>query len=215
MDDNRREERNCMVEAQIAARGVENPVVLEAMRSVPRHLFVPESDQAIAYGDGPVAIGRGQTISQPFIVALMTSLARPRPGSRVLEIGTGCGYQSAVLAACGARVWSIELEAELSARAAETLAGLGMTNVRLRVGDGAAGWPEEAPFDAIVVTAAPRAIPDALLDQLAVDGRLVIPVGGATQDLLVVTRRTDGFHRESVLPVRFVPLRGKSAGSGQ
>ena len=210
MDDDRREERNRMVDAQIAARGVKDPVVLGAMRSVPRHLFVPESEQALAYGDGPVAIGFGQTISQPFIVALMTELARPLPGSRILEIGTGCGYQSAILAACSARVFSIEIEAELSARAAETLAGLGMTSVRLRVGDGAAGWPEEAPFDAIVVTAAPRTIPEALPDQLAVDGRLVIPVGGAAQDLLVVTRRDGGFHRESVLPVRFVPPRGKT-----
>ena len=207
MDDDRREERHRMVESQIAARGVEDPLVLGAMRSIPRHLFIPESEEALAYSDGPVAIGRGQTISQPFIVALMTALARPHPGSRILEVGTGCGYQSAVLAACGAEVWSIELEPELSARAAETLAALGMTKVRLRVGDGTWGWPEEAPFDAIVVTAAPRSIPEALLDELAVEGRLVIPVGGATQELLVVTRRADGFHRESVLPGRFVPLR--------
>ncbi|HEX4824987.1 MAG TPA: protein-L-isoaspartate(D-aspartate) O-methyltransferase [Candidatus Polarisedimenticolaceae bacterium] len=207
MDDDRREERERMVEAQIAARGVQDPAVLEAMRTVPRHLFVPETEQLIAYSDGPVAIGLGQTISQPFVVALMTALARPHAGSRILEVGTGCGYQAAILDACGASVWSIELEPELSSRAAETLASLGMTNARLRVGDGSAGWPEEAPFEAIVVTAAPRAIPEALLDQLAIEGRLVIPVGGATQDLLVVTRRTDGFHRESVLPVRFVPLR--------
>lgn len=209
MDDDRREERNSMVEAQIAARGVTDPVVLGAMRSIPRHLFIPETEEALAYSDGPVAIGRGQTISQPYVVALMTALARPHSGSRILEIGTGCGYQAAVLAACGARVWSIELEPELSARAAETLAALGLTNVRLRVGDGSLGWPEEAPFDAIVVTAAPRAIPEALLAQLVVDGRLVIPVGGATQELFVVTRRADGFHRESVLPVRFVPLRSQ------
>jgi len=210
MDNERRQEREHMVETQIAARGVEDPAVLEAMRTVPRHLFIPESEQALAYADGPIAIGRGQTISQPFIVALMTALARPHPGSRILEIGTGCGYQTAVLAACGAHVWSVEIEPELQARAAEILAALGMTSVRLRVGDGSSGWPEEAPFDAIVVTAAPRAIPEPLLDQLAPSGRLVIPVGSTTQDLLVVTRTAEGFHRETVLPVRFVPLRGDS-----
>ena len=206
MEDDRREERNSMVEAQIAARGVTDPVVLGAMRSIPRHLFIPETEEALAYSDGPVAIGRGQTISQPFIVALMTALARPHPGSRVLEVGTGCGYQAAILAACGARVWSIELEPALSARAAETLAGLGLTGVRLRVGDGSLGWPEEAPFDAIVVTAAPPTVPEALKSQLRDGGRLVIPVGDDVQELLLLTRHGARFEERRLLMVRFVPL---------
>lgn len=201
------EEREKMVAEQIAARGIDDPAVLRAMRSVPRHLFVPENERAHAHDDGPLAIGHGQTISQPFIVALMTQLARPTPASRVLEIGTGCGYQTAVLEACTREVWSIELEADLSSRAASTLASLGIENVHLRVGDGSQGWPEAAPFDAIVVTAAPAAAPQALLDQLAMGGRLVIPLGSISQELFVFTRDSGGIRRERVAPVRFVPLR--------
>ena len=196
-----------MVEGQIVARGINDPAVLAAMRRIPRELFVPEESRAQAYDDAPVAIGRGQTISQPYIVALMTELARLLPTHRVLEIGTGCGYQCAVLASCAARVWSVELEPELSARAARTLASLGIDNVVLRVGDGAGGWPEEAPFDAIVVTAAPSQVPPALPDQLGIGGRLVIPIGGASQELFVFTRTAAGVERRSVIPVRFVPLR--------
>jgi protein-L-isoaspartate(D-aspartate) O-methyltransferase len=196
-----------MVEDQIVWRGVTDPAVLVAMRSVRRHLFVPEDERARAYDDGPMSIGRGQTISQPYIVALMTELARLNPASRVLEIGTGCGYQTAVLAACAGEVWTIELEPELSARAARTLAALGVANVHQRVGDGALGWPEAAPFDAILVTAAPADVPPALLDQLGEGGRLVIPLGTSSQELYVFTREPTGIRRESVIAVRFVPLR--------
>jgi protein-L-isoaspartate(D-aspartate) O-methyltransferase len=207
MSEDRASDRERMVATQIEPRGVSDPRVLAAMRSIPRHLFVPEPDRGLAYADSPVAIGRGQTISQPYIVALMTELARLTPASRVLEIGTGCGYQTAVLAACALEVWSVELEPELSERAARTLAELGVRNARLCVGDGARGWPEAAPFDAIVVTAAPAEVPPDLLDQLAPGGRLVIPLGTAVQELVVFARTPHGLTRESVIPVRFVPLR--------
>ena len=196
-----------MVADQIVSRGVKDPAVLDAMRSVPRQLFVPENERARAYDDGPLSIGRGQTISQPYIVALMTELARVNPASRVLEVGTGCGYQTAVLAACAGSVWTIEIEPELAARAARTLAALDVSNVNRRVGDGSLGWPEAAPFDAILVTAAPADVPPALLDQLAAGGRLVIPLGTTSQDLWVFTRHPDGIRRESIIPVRFVLLR--------
>jgi protein-L-isoaspartate(D-aspartate) O-methyltransferase len=196
-----------MVEDQIVARGVKDPIVLAAMRSVPRHVFVPEFESARAYDDGPLSIGRGQTISQPYIVALMTELARVTPASRVLEVGTGCGYQTAVLAACAGEVWTVEIEPELSERAARTLAALGVGNVHRRIGDGSLGWPEEAPFDAIVVTAAPAEVPPALLDQLAEGGRLVIPLGTSFQELFVFTRDAGELRRERSIGVRFVPLR--------
>jgi protein-L-isoaspartate(D-aspartate) O-methyltransferase len=201
------EAREKMVSDQIAARGIHDPTVLAAMRSVPRHRFVPEGERARAHDDGPLSIGCGQTISQPFIVALMTALARLQPASRVLEIGTGCGYQTAVLAACAGLVWTIEIEQELSDRAASTLAALGIKNVYRAVGDGALGWPEAAPFDAIVVTAAPAEVPQALLDQLAPGGRLVIPLGTGSQELFVFTKEPVGVRRDRVAPVRFVPLR--------
>ena len=196
-----------MVEDQIVFRGVMDSVVLDAMRSVPRHLFVPEGDRTRAYDDGPLSIGRGQTISQPFIVALMTELARLAPSSRVLEVGTGCGYQTAVLAACAGEVWTVEIELELSERAARTLAVLGISNVHRRVGDGSLGWPEEAPFDAIVVTAAPAEVPPALGEQLGEGGRLVIPLVTNSQELFVFTREGGGLRRERSIGVRFVPLR--------
>ena len=196
-----------MIANQIIARGVKAPEVLAAMRSVPRERFVRERDRARAYDDGPLSIGRGQTISQPYIVALMTELAGLDAASRVLEIGTGCGYQTAVLAACAGWVWTIELEPELAERAAKTLAELGVANVTRQVGDGSFGWPEAAPFDAILVTAAPADVPPALLDQLAGGGRLVIPLGTTSQDLWVFTREADGVRRESIIPVRFVLLR--------
>ncbi len=196
-----------MVAHQIEGRGIRNTRVLEAMRTVPRHLFIPEEHRGRAFADEPVEIGHGQTISQPFIVALMTELADPKPASRILEIGTGCGYQTAVLATCAGEVFTIELEAALAERARRTLQAMGFANVHARVGDGAAGWPEAAPFDAVVVTAAPADVPPALVDQLAVPGRLVIPVGTTSQELLVVERGADGLRRRSVLPVRFVPLR--------
>jgi protein-L-isoaspartate(D-aspartate) O-methyltransferase len=196
-----------MVDDQIVFRGVKDPVALDAMRSVPRHLFVPEADRTRAYDDGPLSIGRGQTISQPYIVALMTELAQLTPASRVLEVGTGCGYQTAVLASCAGEVWTVEIEPELSERAASTLAALRVGNVHLRVGDGSLGWPGAAPFDAIVVTAAPAEVPPALFDQLGEGSRLVIPLGTSSQELFVFTRTADGIRREPVIPVRFVLLR--------
>ena len=196
-----------MVADQILSRGVSDPAVLRAMRSVPRHLFVPEVDRGRSYDDGPLAIGRGQTISQPFIVALMTELARLTPASRVLEVGTGCGYQTAVLAGCAGEVWTVEIEPELSEGAASTLAALRIGSVHRRVGDGSLGWPEAAPFDAIVVTAAPADVPPALLDQLGEGSRLVIPLGTSSQDLFVFTREAGGIRREREIAVRFVPLR--------
>jgi protein-L-isoaspartate(D-aspartate) O-methyltransferase len=203
----RRDERERMVETQIAARGVADPLALAAMRRVPRHRFVPDAELSRAYDDGPLAIGRGQTISQPYIVAVMTELAKPSPEGRALEVGTGCGYQTAVLAECFGEVWSIELEPELASRATATLGALGYRNVHIRAGDGSLGWPEEAPFDAIVVTAAPERIPPALPAQLAEGGRLVIPLGALSQELWVITRTQGQFERQSVMSVRFVPLR--------
>jgi len=208
--DARAEERTRMVETQIELRDVADPRVLAAMRRVPRHAFVPEARQDEAYADHPLPIGHGQTISQPYIVAVMTELARVGPGSRVLEIGTGSGYQAAVLAEVGAEVWSIEIVEPLAHRARETLARLGYDRVHVRHGDGFAGWPEEAPFDAVVVTAAPGSVPPPLLDQLAPGGRLVIPVGDSYQELQVHRRTPDGFEVETVFPVRFVPMTGKA-----
>jgi protein-L-isoaspartate(D-aspartate) O-methyltransferase len=199
-----------MVADQIEGRGVRDPAVLAAMRKVPRHRFVPESRSSQAYDDRPLPIGLGQTISQPYVVALMTELARPRAGTKVLEVGTGSGYQAAVLAEIVGTVETIEIVPELARRAETTLREMGYRNVRVFIGDGFDGRPQDAPFDAIVVTAAPETIPPPLLDQLAVGGRLVIPVGSAEQELLVVTKTEGGYHRESVLPVRFVPMTGKA-----
>jgi protein-L-isoaspartate(D-aspartate) O-methyltransferase len=198
---------------QIRDRGVTDPAVLAAVETVPRHLFVPADERAKAYADQPLPIGSGQTISQPYIVALMTSLLELKPGARVLEVGTGSGYQAAVLSGLSGEVYTIEILKPLAERARRTLADLGYRNIHLRVGDGFQGWPEEAPFDGIVVTAAPPSVPDPLLRQLKVGGRLVIPVGdrNALQNLLVFTRRADGgFDRASVLPVRFVPMTGEA-----
>jgi protein-L-isoaspartate(D-aspartate) O-methyltransferase len=203
------------VEAMYAATAREtglprmSPVVRGALAAVERHRFVPESQRDAAYRNHPLPIGAGQTISQPYIVALSTDLIEPRPHHRVLEVGTGSGYQAAVLAAIVARVYSIELIEDLGRPAAARLAALGYANVEVRIGDGYAGWPERAPFDGIVVTAAAPRVPEALVAQLARGGRMVIPVGErhGVQELLVVTKRADGgIERRSVLPVRFVPL---------
>lgn len=185
------------------------PAVVQAIGRVPRHRFVPPALAASAYADRPLPIGAGQTISQPFVVALMTDLLEPEPGFRVLEVGTGSGYQAAVLAECVARVYSIEIVASLGEQARTLLAELGYRNVDVRIGDGYAGWPDAAPFDGIIVTAAPEHVPQPLVDQLKPGGRMVIPVGarGATQDLLVITKAADGKAlTRRVLPVRFVPL---------
>jgi protein-L-isoaspartate(D-aspartate) O-methyltransferase len=202
--------REVMVETQIAARGVRDRAVLAALRRVPRHEFVPEEVRSQAYADRPLPIGLDQTISQPYIVALMTELAAVGPGKRVLEIGTGSGYQAAVLAELGAEVYSIEIVAPLGKRAAATLGRLGYRAVRTKIGDGYQGWPEAAPFDAVVVTAAPPRIPEPLKRQLKVGGRLVIPVGEGVQELKVITKLSDRFVERTAIPVRFVPMTGEA-----
>jgi protein-L-isoaspartate(D-aspartate) O-methyltransferase len=203
-------ERAEMVARQIAERGVSDQRVLAAMRKVPRHEFVPDSERRHAYRDSPLPIGEGQTISQPYIVALMTELARPDKSHRVLEIGTGSGYQAAVLAEIVQHVHSIEIEPDLARQAEQVLRRLGYNNVTVRTGDGYVGWPEHAPFDIIVVTAAPDHIPQPLLDQLKPGGRMVAPVGPvfSTQELRVFEKDATGkVISKNVTPVRFVPLR--------
>ena len=201
--------RERMVAEQLAARDIRDPEVLDAMRRVPRHVFVPEPHREHAYEDTPLPIAAEQTISQPYIVALMTQLADVERGERVLEVGTGSGYQAAVLSALGAEVYSIEIIEQLAASAKQALALAGFA-ADVRHGDGYAGWPERAPFGAILITAAPPAIPEPLLEQLAMGGKLVVPVGRGAQDLIVVTRTPEGFDRKSVLPVRFVPMTGRA-----
>jgi len=200
--------RDRMVTEQIASRDVRDTAVLGALREVPRHLFVPPGQVDQAYDDTPLPIGHGQTISQPYIVGLMTALARPARTDRALEIGTGCGYQSAVLSRLVAHVYSVEIVEPLGIAARERLARLGYANVTVRVGDGYQGWPEEAPFDIVLVTAAPESIPEALLAQLRPGGRLVIPVGPLhAQNLLLVEKDQAGRTRTTdVIPVRFVPM---------
>jgi len=198
-----------MVAAQIEERGVRDPRTLAAMRKVPRHLFVPPSLLRDAYSDHPLPIGHGQTISQPYIVAFMTEALSLRGGEKVLEIGTGSGYQAAVLAEIAARVYTIEIVAPLAEEARERLARLGYRNVEVRAGDGYQGWAEAAPFDAVIVTAAAPRIPEPLKQQLKDGGRLVIPVGEDDQELIVVTRRGSDYVEQRVLPVRFVPMTGK------
>ena len=201
--------RERMVAEQIEARDVRDAATLRAMRDVERHLFVPSVHVAEAYEDHPLPIGHGQTISQPYIVAFMTEALGLRGGESVLEVGTGSGYQAAVLAKIAARVYSIEIVEPLAAEARERLARLGYTNVEVRAGDGYLGWPEAAPFDGIMVTAAAPRIPEPLKAQLKDGGRLVIPVGEEFQELVVVTRRGETFEERRVLPVRFVPMTGK------
>jgi protein-L-isoaspartate(D-aspartate) O-methyltransferase len=201
--------REEMVRTQIEARGVSDVRVLDAMRSVPRHEFVPDSLAARAYEDNPLPIGDGQTISQPYIVAAMSELARIGPGSRVLEVGTGSGYQAAVLHEIAGEIYSIEIVEALAGRSADLLERLGYESAHVRHGDGYRGWKEFAPFDAILVTAAPTRVPEPLLEQLREGGRLVVPVGEWYQELEVHTRTADGFRREKVFPVRFVPMTGE------
>jgi len=201
--------RRDMVADQIAARGVRNTAVLAAMRDVPRHEFVPPGDRDSAYLDSPIPIGLGQTISQPYIVALMSELARPSPTDRALEIGTGSGYQAAVLSKLVERVFTVELLEELAATARTRLGALGFANVVVRQGDGYQGWAEHAPFDIILVTAAPPEIPDALVAQLRAGGRMVVPVGpvGAVQNLILLEKDSAGrVSQRSTIPVRFVPM---------
>lgn len=199
--------REEMVRVQIERRGVRNRAVLDAMRTVPRHLFVPESMRRSAYEDHPLPIGHGQTISQPYIVAAMTEMLDPRPGDRVLEIGTGSGYQAAVLARLVQHVYSIEIVEPLGRQAQARLAELGFRNVTVRIGDGYEGWPELAPFDKIMLTAAPPEVPQKLIDQLKPGGRLVAPVGTGWQELVVIDKDPNGqVRRRTEFPVMFVPM---------
>lgn len=203
--------REEMVKNQIEARGVFDPRVLAAMREAPRHLFVPEKEQAQSYNDYPLPIGKGQTISQPYIVAFMTEQLGLKGGEKVLEIGTGSGYQAAVLARIAGQVYSIEIICELADSAVERLKNQGYKNITIRCGDGYLGWPETQPFDAIIVTAAPGKIPQPLIDQLKPGGKMIIPVGKFYQELILVTKLRSGkVEQKSVLPVRFVPMRGKA-----
>jgi protein-L-isoaspartate(D-aspartate) O-methyltransferase len=198
-----------MVSEQIEGRGVRDTRVLEAMRRVPRHEFVGSAYRQLAYDDSPLPIEDDQTISQPYIVALMTELADVQPGEKVLEVGTGSGYQAAVLSALGADVYSIEIVPGLAQSARMRLERLGYA-AHVRHGDGYAGWPEHAPFAAILITAAPPSVPQPLSAQLAVGGRLVVPVGEGVQDLWVWTRTQSGLEKRNVLPVRFVPMTGRA-----
>jgi len=204
-------ERDTMVTRQIEARGVRAPKVLQAMRDVPRHWFVPDGLRSLAHADRPLPIGEDQTISQPYIVALMTEALRLTESSKVLEIGTGSGYQAAVLSEITPRVYTIEIVEPLARRAIETLKRRGYNSIETRIGDGYAGWKEHAPFDAIIVTCAPDHIPPRLIEQLAVGRRLCVPVGeeGRIQELIVVTKQQDGsLKRTTLIPVRFVPMTG-------
>jgi len=202
-------ERRRMVEQQLRGRDIGEPRVLDAMLAVPRHLFVPESVRPQAYDDSPLPIGYDQTISQPYIVAFMTQALNVESNHRVLEIGTGSGYQAAVLSLLAGRVYTIEIVAPLAAGARRTLADLGYRNVEVRTGNGYLGWPEHAPYDRIMVTAAPDQVPPALVQQLKVGGLMAIPVGTVRQQLQILRRTPTAMETLSTLPVRFVPMTGK------
>jgi protein-L-isoaspartate(D-aspartate) O-methyltransferase len=195
-----------MVETQIVSRGVRDPDVIRVMKETPRHLFVPERLRDQAYGDHPLPIGSGQTISQPYIVAIMTEYLELTGTEKVLEIGTGSGYQAAILSRLADTCYSIEVVKELAEEAGEKLAELGYLNVVVKWGDGYKGWPEHAPFDRIIITAAPETVPEQLVSQLAVNGRMVLPVGTNFQELILITRNRKGIQRRNIIPVRFVPM---------
>jgi protein-L-isoaspartate(D-aspartate) O-methyltransferase len=206
--DAREQERNQMVDTQLAARDIDDPATLAAMRKVPRHFFVPERLRSSAYTDGPLPIGHGQTISQPYIVAYMTQVARITRDSKVLEIGTGSGYQAAIAAELSDHVYSIEIVAALAERAASALKQAGYERVNLRSGDGYHGWPEAAPFDVIIVTAAANTIPPPLVAQLAEGGRMIIPVGPqfGAQNLVLLSKQNGKVRTRTLMPVQFVPF---------
>jgi protein-L-isoaspartate(D-aspartate) O-methyltransferase len=209
--------RQRMVIEQLSGpgRNITNARVLSVMAKVSRHEFVPAAFRSHAYEDGPLPIGHGQTISQPYIVAFMTQQLEPQPTDRVLEIGTGSGYQAAVLAELVANVYTVEIVEDLARRAAADLTRLGYTNVHVRAGDGYKGWPEAAPFDAIIVTCAPEKVPSPLIEQLKEGGRMIIPVGPAwDQELVLLQKHGDKLERHAVLPVRFVPMTGQSQEHG-
>jgi len=198
-----------MVESQIIARGIRNTAVIQAMLNVPRHEFVPQDLRAGAYDDNPIPVGMGQTISQPYIVALMTELLNPVGGMKVLEVGTGSGYQSAVLAETGCMLYTIEIVESLARNARLVLEKLGYTNITYRIGDGYQGWEECAPFDGIIVTAAPGHVPPKLIEQLKAGGRMVIPVGDESQELLLIEKTETGITKKRITAVRFVLMTGE------
>ena len=208
-DPTRQRERDDMVSQQLIVRGIQDTAVLQAMRQVPRHQFVPAGQVPEAYEDHPLPIGHGQTISQPYIVAFMTEALKLHPQNKVLEVGTGSGYQAAVLAKMVYKVFTIEIVEPLALQAAGKLEELGYDNVTVRTGDGYQGWPEEAPFSDIILTAAPPHVPQPLLDQLAIGGRLILPVGTDSQKLVLFQRTETGFRRTELLPVAFVPMTGE------
>ncbi len=195
-----------MVETQIKARGIEDENLLDAMRKILRHEFVPDNMQEHAYNDEPIPIGGGQTISQPYIVAYMTSVLDLKKNDKVLEIGTGSGYQAAVLAELAAEVYTVEIHQDLSQKAKKILDKLSYSNIHYRIGDGTQGWDSHSPYDAVMVTAAPVSIPEKLKEQMGIGAKMVIPVGQAFQELVLITREQDKFSRRKLLPVRFVPL---------
>jgi len=203
-------EREKMVANHIAARGVKDKKVLAAMRKVQRHKFVPENMKKFAYEDRPLPIGEDQTISQPYIVALMTELLKLEKENRVLEIGTGSGYQAAVLAEIVKEVYTIEIVEPLAKSSEKRLKGMGYKNITIKFGDGYKGWKEHAPFDAVIVTAAPDHIPEPLVEQLKVGGKMIIPVGKYFQELKLLTKTKDGIKTKNMLPVRFVPMTGEA-----
>ena len=206
----RQHERDRMVREQLLARGIREPAVIRALQTVPRHEFVPAEASAEAYDDHPLPIGYGQTISQPYIVAYMTEALSLHSHDRVLEIGTGSGYQTAILAQVAATVLTIEIVGALAERASRTFHKLGMATITSREGDGYQGWAEAAPFDAIILTAAPEHLPQPLLDQLAPGGRMIVPMGKTMQYLLLLTGTPEGFTRKNLLPVAFVPMTGEA-----
>ncbi len=199
-----------MVETQIISRGIRDSKLIRAMLKIPRHKFVPENLRDIAYCDNPLPIGMEQTISQPYIVALMTELLKLNSGEKVLEVGTGSGYQTAILAEMGCDVYTIEILKPLSEKAQQILKSLGYQNIHYKIGDGYRGWPQFAPFDAIIVTAAPDHMPQPLIEQLKINGRMVIPVGTQYQELLLIKKTDKGTEMKTVTPVRFVPMTGEA-----
>ncbi|MEE8298540.1 MAG: protein-L-isoaspartate(D-aspartate) O-methyltransferase [Thermodesulfobacteriota bacterium] len=204
------ERRWDMVENQIVSRGIQDARVIKAMLKVKRHLFVPKEYLDSAYSDKPIPIEKEQTVSQPYMVALMTELLNPSPGKKILEIGTGSGYQSAVLAETGCDLYTIEIIEDTAANARKTLEKLGYSNIKYRIGDGYRGWEENAPFEGIIVTAAPADIPDKLIEQLSQGGRMIIPVGDLSQELLLIENTNEGVKRKKITAVRFVPMTGQS-----
>jgi protein-L-isoaspartate(D-aspartate) O-methyltransferase len=209
-NDQFKKQRELMVETQIISRGVKDARVLQAMRKVPRHLFVPSEAIPQAYSDSPLPIGEGQTISQPYIVALMTELLELKGNEKVLEIGTGSGYQAAILSELAKQVYTIEIVEKLGLHSRELLHNLGYKNINVKIGDGYKGWKEKAPFDAIIVTAAPEETPPPLIEQLKEGGRLVVPLGDYFQQLYVLIKIKGKIERKSIIPVRFVPMTGEA-----